>query len=590
MDTDISEEDFFLFLQKTISVFEFYSQSFITKKRFTLDGNIQEFIDFLKPFVNTQIINGITSPKDLQTIIWSENDYDEKFWSLMRRDIATVFLRLLMFEIIAESDMCLIQNSMRWLYFYSLALCRFYLKNFLNDKTKFFQDLKFFTCILKINLKLFSHDQIEGFFYYLYKLTGIYFENANDYIEEDFNSKNVIENYSQEFDFLEKDFREQIKNVIIPYDLNQLKKQKNDLSSYFRANSKIRPFNYFFEYKHSDLSYFLLNCIKDENEKNQILVKKDNDYFFEQMPWGLDELILSDTNKFFENSQLFISAKIFTDVFEGTLFLNEENMLDLDPEENKKFIEGYDNEYKFSLEFDNFKNNYLQNLIVFLENLKERGGLSIDFSHLRSSHGKYHETLNKLFAFSADCLFFKKAFIKNQDYIKVDIKRIKRIWKFFGLLIEIEKKQIFIPEIPFLKATKKTDIYQYFVFHVNYFSNVTNQAKISEITMEQYDLKNIIEEEEGSLQSMIETILKSKVIKDYYECLDNNDSTTNEYLIPIYIQENKFWDRVKYSKLFTFHSGMTITELIIILNDHLPGIFDVNFYDEEKISIVSYNF
>ncbi len=144
MDTDISEEDFFLFLQKTISVFEFYSQSFITKKRFTLDGNIQEFIDFLKPFVNTQIINGITSPKDLQTIIWSENDYDEKFWSLMRRDIATVFLRLLMFEIIAESDMCLIQNSMRWLYFYSLALCRFYLKNFLNDKTKFFQDLKFF--------------------------------------------------------------------------------------------------------------------------------------------------------------------------------------------------------------------------------------------------------------------------------------------------------------------------------------------------------------------------------------------------------------------------------------------------------------
>jgi hypothetical protein len=64
--------------------------------------------------------------------------------------------------------------------------------------------------------------------------------------------------------------------------------------------------------------------------------------------------------------------------------------------------------------------------------------------------------------------------------------------------------------------------------------------------------------------------------------------TKDEFLIPQLIDDGKLWNKIKFIKIFTFHSGLTLPELFIILNDHLPGVYDLKSYDQNKIYTVSF--
>jgi len=80
--------------------------------------------------------------------------------------------------------------------------------------------------------------------------------------------------------------------------------------------------------------------------------------------------------------------------------------------------------------------------------------------------------------------------------------------------------------------------------------------------------------------------LNSKVINDFYENYDSENGS-NTFIIIDLIKNKKFWNRIKFIELFTSHSGITTSELIIIINDHLPGIFEMKKYNEQEVEKVT---
>ena len=133
-------------------------------------------------------------------------------------------------------------------------------------------------------------------------------------------------------------------------------------------------------------------------------------------------------------------------------------------------------------ELKNFKTNYLKRLEEFNENFIEKG-VSVEKSNFFSEENHFSPIGYKLLALFIDCLMLQRVFIRQENILNSQIDRIDRIFKSFDLLLDIKNKEIVVAMIPFLKAKYKSEFYQYLVYHVNYFSNLNNQAAISELNM-----------------------------------------------------------------------------------------------------------
>lgn len=631
-------KSFFEFLENVNESLEYLSENFDIdfNKEITLKTKrIQNIIVLLQKYIGKTQENEIKSSEELDTFIWNEIEYENFFWQRIIKDIASKLLRVLIFDmkkiekeesigllsnneneeikekskndgnikIIIKNEqdkttLTMFINSMKWLRIYSYALINFYEKAF-KKKENNLDELKFFVCIFLINLKIFKGEDLEIFCFYLYKISGLYFKLPQENIDDDLSTENFIGKNLKKFPNIDYNLIKKIDKMILPSNLDNYACPIN-LFSYLKDNDTIRPFFFLKKHKSARIDLFFGKYL-EEHERTKLV---ENCVLLKNLKMGLNEMSYCKISCYFYDSIYFIRSKILTDVFNENVYKDENSFLkffsraenfggvfddihkflsDFIKNDGSKQIEkclkGYLSKEFFINELNNFEENYLSKLLSFMEN-KIYNEISIEVIT------NVYEKRNELFAFSIECLFYKKAFVCQQTLQENYVKTIDNIWKSFFLLIELNKKKILVARLPFIETDNNTDFYQYIVYHSYHLSNFDNQEAISDLNMDRLILEDILNRNDGAMKKKIEKILNSKVIRDYYENLDNNLETANKYFIPYYIKEGKFWNKIKLLKLFTFHSGMTLPQLIIILNDHLPGTYDLNSYDQIKIDSV----
>lgn len=291
--------------------------------------------------------------EDLLTYVWKKDVYDNCFWKNIMNDFSTQILKFLISrtkEFISDEpekksseeknknlhqiikNFRILNNYMRWLQIYSLALFSFNESYFEgNDFSDIFSvfegkeslsekmdELKFFIFVLKDQLAIFNSksEKKEVFFYQLYKMSGLYFNlNIVDNFLDKFSSPDntITDEISRKYNINDK-FSNKILNLRIPYPIKEY--LGVNFYDWFFSNNSIRPFDFVPFLPTVKISEKLMkNLNKEEQQKFKLKLTK--------MYIGIKDLsnkiveITSEKSikKFLDEPVLLLDAKVFFDMF-----------------------------------------------------------------------------------------------------------------------------------------------------------------------------------------------------------------------------------------------------------------------------------